>query len=192
MVRLVLAAAGFLAVLVLASCATLSKAECEAGNWRAIGISDGASGYPATHVENHVEACAEHGISVDHALYEQGRQQGLERYCTLERAERDGRRGRRNYGTCEGEMAVSFLLVHRAARSVGEIESRLASVDAELDALLAGLGNRDLTDADRRSIIADIESVRRSRSLLEHDLAAAERELARVRREEELRLVRSS
>lgn len=192
MVRLSLAAAAFVGALVLASCATLSEAECEAGDWRAIGISDGANGYPPSYIDNHIEACSEYGVAVDRQLYLQGREQGLERYCTLETAERDGRRGRRNYGTCEGEMAVSFLLVHRAARSVSEAEAKIDSVDAEIDGLFSRLSNRELSDAERTSIMLEIDSVRRTRFSLERALLDAERDLAEIRREEELRLARSS
>ena len=47
-----------LALLLLASCATLSEEECRAADWYQIGVNDGAEGRATDYVESHRRACA--------------------------------------------------------------------------------------------------------------------------------------
>ncbi|MFS4436929.1 DUF2799 domain-containing protein [Paracoccaceae bacterium GXU_MW_L88] len=84
-------AALLLSGLALAGCASLSEEQCAAGNWEEIGRRDGANGRTASYLANHSKACADLGIQPDAALWEAGRQQGLQYYCTPENAYREAR-----------------------------------------------------------------------------------------------------
>ncbi len=188
MLRFTLIAAAFCAAAILASCATLTKAECTAGDWRSIGVGDGANGYPASYVDNHISACAEHGISLNRELYEAGRQEGLRSYCRLEKAETDGRAGRTNFNTCQGEIGVAFNRVHTAGRALYDLNARITSLDAEINSAVSDLAKPDLKPEQREALRIKIRSLQDTRLVLERERSARETELATIRRTEEVRL----
>lgn len=173
---------------VLASCATLSEAECEAGDWRGIGIADGANGRPASYVDNHISACSEYGIGLDRQAYETGRQLGLTHYCRLERAQEEGLDGDRYYGVCEGELGVSFARVYDAGKAVYAREADYNSVESELESTIDSLARQDLSEAERQSLRFKAERLQIELRLLLNRISLAERRLADVRRTEERRL----
>lgn len=72
---------GALAI-ILNGCATLSETECASGNWYQLGYQDGKFGRDSDYVLNHESACIEYGVRLNRDQYEQGRQKGLEVYCT--------------------------------------------------------------------------------------------------------------
>ena len=72
---------GVIAV-ILSGCATLSETECASGNWYQIGYQDGKYGRDSDYILNHESACVEYGVRIDRNQYEQGRQKGLEVFCT--------------------------------------------------------------------------------------------------------------
>jgi hypothetical protein len=47
---------------IIQGCATLSESECEAADWRIIGLEDGAAGKPISQIGKHRKACAEYGV----------------------------------------------------------------------------------------------------------------------------------
>jgi hypothetical protein len=192
MLRFALVAAAFCAAAILASCATLTKAECAAGDWRSIGIGDGGNGYPASYVDNHVSACAEHGVLLDRQLYEAGRQEGLRAYCRLDRAESDGRAGRTNYNSCQGEIGVAFNRVHIAARALFDLNARITSLDSEISTSVANLAKPDLTAPQREALRVQIQSQQNTRLVLERERSTRETELATIRRTEEVRLTQAN
>ncbi len=87
------------------------------GDWRGIGVADGIHGYAANRLDDHVKACAEHGITPNRELYEAGRAEGLKVYCRLDRAADEGLANKPNYQVCSGELAVSFNLVYYEGRA---------------------------------------------------------------------------
>ena len=44
-------------MILLSSCATLSKQECLVGDWQAIGYNDGVAGYQSERLASHAKAC---------------------------------------------------------------------------------------------------------------------------------------
>lgn len=68
--------------ILLNGCATLSETECVSGNWYQVGYQDGKFGRDSDYILNHESACIEYGVRIDRNQYEQGRQKGLEVYCT--------------------------------------------------------------------------------------------------------------
>ncbi|MCD7058768.1 DUF2799 domain-containing protein [Pelagibacterium xiamenense] len=184
----------FLAVLiagaVLASCATLSEAECQTGDWRSIGIADGANGRPASYVDKHISACSEYGITLDRQSYEAGRQWGLTHYCRLDRAEEAGRDGDTYYGVCEGELGVSFQRVYAAAREVYDLEAQYNSAESELDSLIDQIAQEGLTDGERQALRLRAMLLQSDLRLAQNRISTAERRLADIRRIEEQRLSR--
>ena len=174
MSRLLLVCAALFAALLLASCATLSREQCEAGDWRAIGFNDGADGRPADRISSHAEACSEYGISVDNALYQTGRAEGLRVYCRLSNAERKGRSGERYFGVCEGELGVAFARVHAAGREVFNLEAELRRGDPTPEQVAALTRELTILQTERR--------------VLELRVRSADQSLSALRRQEENRL----
>ncbi|SDG59077.1 Protein of unknown function [Pelagibacterium luteolum] len=175
---------------VLAACASLSEEQCQSGDWRTIGFSDGAEGRPAGYVTNHSEACSEYGIVVDQALYGDGRVDGLRTYCRLANAERQGRSGERYYGVCEGELGVAFARVLAAGQDVYEARADINSLESEIDSANSRLRREGLTPEQVAQIQRDLFGLRLDRQSLQRSLRLAEMRLQSTRRNEEIRLAR--
>lgn len=188
MKRLVLLAGALAAMSVLAGCATLSREQCEAGDWRSVGISDGSRGLPLSELSEHVSACAEHGISINRELYAAGRDEGLRSYCRIDRAETEGRAGRTNYNSCQGDIGVSFNLVYDAAREVHRLERDIEVAESQVDNLLERITAPSLTEAERLQLKSDITTTQWQLDSLRDKLRFAERDLRDVYSDEERRL----
>lgn len=186
----------------LNGCATLSEAECVTGDWYGIGRGDGAQGRSHERLGEHIEACQSHGITPDHTLYEQGRQEGLLSFCTPQSGFRRGRLGGSYGGVCPAHLEGDFLagysdgrMVH-AAQSIYDaayndqqryiqdarnLESQIRTEEASLD-------DEALSDEQRRTIRSRIRQLRddRERALdqardAEWRLREAEREVSHLR-----------
>ncbi len=110
------------AALLLQGCATLSEDECLAADWWIIGHKDGSEGEPFALLAEHHEACAEHGIKPDRTAYAEGRQSGLQTYCSRFNGYRVGRNNSRYRGVCTGPLKESFLAGFRRGKEVREME----------------------------------------------------------------------
>jgi hypothetical protein len=133
-------AAALLAALLLGGCATLDRNECLQANWTDLGARDGQSGYPAARLEEHREACREHGIVPDDRSYLAGREQGLRYYCTAGNGYREGRRGAAYQRVCPLEAEADFLPEYELGRELyqleqdaNELRSRIAEHERALD-----------------------------------------------------------
>lgn len=158
MARLLLAFAALFLTAWLAGCATLTKSQCETGDWRGIGVSDGMHGYATSRFDEHVKACAEHGITPSRQLYDAGHAEGLMVYCRLDRAADEGLANRPNYLVCTGELGVSFNRVYYEGRQIHTERQRLAEMKSELDDLLGDLA--ETADAQtRRDLARDVRDL---------------------------------
>lgn len=188
MVRPLLLVLSLLLGAVLASCATLSEEQCQAGDWRAIGFNDGSRGRPADYIANHADACSEYGIAVDQALYADGRQDGLRQYCRLANAEAEGLSGDRYYGVCPGELGVSFARVHRAADAIHEATARINSIDSRITSLIGRIGQPDQTPEQIEALRLQLRSLQADRRSQQSRVWSLEQQLAQIRRVEQARL----
>ena len=92
-------------MVLLSSCATLSKEECTVGNWQTIGYNDGVAGYYSDRLAAHAKACAKVGTAPDYQAWERGRVLGLKQYCTVDNAYNIGKRGKTINSVCPAEAA---------------------------------------------------------------------------------------
>lgn len=90
-------------------CATLSKDECLRGDWYNIGFTDGTRGYTAARFEQHLDACKAYQVLPQRAEYLQGRQAGLEHYCTPHNGYTVGKAAADYSGVCPPEREEPFL-----------------------------------------------------------------------------------
>lgn len=70
-----------LVCVLLTGCASLSKEECQRGDWFHVGYTDGTEGYTEARFNEHIQACESYHIQPNQTLYQQGREQGLQMYC---------------------------------------------------------------------------------------------------------------
>ncbi|MDN3640589.1 DUF2799 domain-containing protein [Simiduia curdlanivorans] len=98
----------FSLVMLLASCATMNKEECEVADWRAVGYQHGAKGQSATAFENYQKDCSKHQIKADFSAFKQGHQQGIDEYCIYERGMELGRAGANYNNQCPSSRYERF------------------------------------------------------------------------------------
>lgn len=178
----------FLMLCLLAGCATLSKAQCQTGDWRAIGQADGAAGLPLTRLAEHSEACTKHGFRVDEGLYKAGRDLGLRAYCTTDNAAQVGLAGKTYHNVCQGEMGVSFARIHREANDVYSVDQDISRIQAEIATKTEQLVDPKLTQEQRAKLSANIKELNWDLSRLFERRAREEAELRQVMLEEQRRL----
>ena len=158
-------------------CATLSESECVTGDWFGIGRADGAQGRSYNRLGEHIEACQAHGITPDHALYEDGRQQGLISFCTPESGFRRGRLGSSYGGVCPAHLEADFLAGFSDGRLVNAAQSaydtayndqsrylqQARNLEDQIRHEEISLDNSALTDDQRQTIRARIRQLRNDR-----------------------------
>ncbi|MFT6656998.1 DUF2799 domain-containing protein [Maritalea sp.] len=186
--RIIVLAFSVILLSVLAACATLSKAQCQAGDWQNVGEFDGRMGYSFARFSEHSEACNKHGIAVDRDLYDKGYSKGLKLYCTPENAAKVGLAGKSYYNVCTGEMGKSFLRIHRQANNIYSIDNDIGSLQAQIEALTENLADPATSQTDRERIVDDIRSLNDDISRKLRDRAREDAELRQVMLEEQTRL----
>ncbi len=164
----VLACTLFFMLMTCFGCATLDKDECINADWFSIGLEDGAKGRKASHIGEHRKACAKHGVSPDFAVYERGRQQGLEEYCTPRNGYYQGNAGRRYNGACPAHLEAAYLRalnqgrdVYNYAKQVEHQQRDLKKQYQLLDAI-----EQDIADSEDQLVKPGV-SPKRRRQLLE-------------------------
>lgn len=184
----ILAAAAGGVVMLLGSCATMSAEQCQAGDWSGQGFADGAAGLTMSRLNDHAEACAEHGITPDASAYGEGREHGLVEYCRPERGFREGRTGSAYAGVCPSYLEADFLpayhdgqIVYQAdqalvsARSLVDTHgNRLEELDEKIVAKQAEARADGLTDQQREAIRNRIQEIRRERAETEREWRRAQ------------------
>ena len=181
---LITAAAAAGAALALGSCATMSAEQCMAGDWSGQGYADGQSGLTMSRLDEHAEACAEHGVAPDAAAYAAGRRQGLVHYCTPYKGFEVGRTGSGYAGVCPSDLEADFMPAYRDGQIVHEVEQALANARGRVDSLGDRLEELDdkitakqaearaegLTEQQREQIRNRIQEIRRERADTERDV----------------------
>ncbi len=155
-----------LALLLLNGCASLSEGQCEKGNWAHIGEKDGANGWPATRLADHYDACAKYGIRPDVALYQQGYQRGLVRYCVPPSGFSEGRNNATYFHQCPRETEAAFLAAWEAGSDVAVLDSEISNIDSRISNAKDKIDDKKTSDDKRdelRRRIRDLEYQRSGR-----------------------------
>ncbi len=69
------------ALLLAAGCTTLTRDDCLANNWYAVGLQDGLVGAPRTRFNHHARFCQRFGVQANLVAYDMGRERGLAEFC---------------------------------------------------------------------------------------------------------------
>lgn len=188
--RLLLSIGLFVGLAFLAGCATLSKSQCQTGDWQQIGFGDGASGATSSRFADHQEACSEHGITVDRAQYMQGYNRGLQQYCTPAKAAEVGIAGRSYKNVCQGQEGISFQRVYAAAQDVYEVDQEIESIQNEIEQITQKLANASTTQTERDKLARDLNWLNLDLNRAYRTRSREERELRNLQAQEEARLAR--
>lgn len=184
-------------VLGAAGCATLNEEQCRVGDWRGVGLNDGAEGRPMGRIEDHAKACAKYGALPDPRAYENGREQGLRAFCTPVRGFREGREGDTYHDVCPEETEGPFLQAYsdgrrvhaaeaaadRAASEASSARSRADRLDKDIRSEEAKLADTTLTDAQKEVVRSTVRRLRNDRERALDEADRAEREERRARRD---------
>ena len=138
-----------IALMVLSACASISEEECLAADWYSIGVEDGSKGYPMSRIGNYRKDCAEVGVAPDADEYAEGRDYGLETFCTYERGYSEGKRGFSNKAVCPpGQLEAEFMQGYKAGhyiygvnQQIRSLERDLAEVNQEVDEIRGDMDN---------------------------------------------------
>lgn len=169
----------------LQGCASLSRQECERGDWAALGYQDGMRGYRESRLEDHVRACSEYRIAPDVSDYRRGRQRGLQQvYCLPGSGYQQGLDGSRYRDVCPDGMAAGFLAafrygseIHRLQAQASELGTEISERDERIEQL-----DKDIRKIRRKLRLLE-DADRETSRQLKHALRGASRE-----RDEERRL----
>lgn len=146
-------------LLAAAGCATYSKEECSSGNWSAIGEQDGRDGRTPDKFDLHVKACKLDRSAASRTLYLEGREKGLQSYCTDIRGYREGSLGQQYLNTCPQALESQFLKGYSLGRKIYQVESRQSDV---ADALRAASNPQEeqRLEAENARLKSEIEKLR--------------------------------
>ena len=170
--RIVLLSAILLAV---AACSQLSQEECLYMNWHAHGVMDGVKGAPSPKAYEYQQRCDRFGVQVDVTAYEEGRQEGVQQYCTLDNGFVVGMRGDKYQNACPHDIERAFLGGYQPGRSlylavvgVNEAKARvnaasttISRAESQIDRISRQLDGPDLTDDQRRELRHRIRELER-------------------------------
>lgn len=150
------------------ACSTVSREECLAGDWRQIGIADGAEGYGPDRLTWQRRACRGTGVTPDAAAWARGREAGLRLYCTPAKAYAVGREGRPLREGCTPAELARLQPAYDHGRKYWDYEMRIQDLrrdirDARRDwvGLPPGAPDRAFLPLRRMTAINDIRMLER-------------------------------
>jgi hypothetical protein len=168
--KLRIAGASLVALLVLNGCASMNADECAMSEWHTIGFEDGSRGYTAERLGDHRKACARHGVSPDLRAYQAGRDEGLQQFCQPARGFGLGENGGRYNGVCAGHLEPPFLDAYRSGYHLYNLRSNVSSATHQIDARKRELDDIKEKIRSKEAALIDKDTATEERVLLLADL----------------------
>jgi hypothetical protein len=149
-----LAALSVLMLCAVSGCATLNKSECVNADWKMIGMEDGTSGRPQSHIGKHRSACAKFNIVPDLDAYQQGHAEGITRYCTELNGFESGKRGAVYNGVCPPNLESLFLDGYYYGRRFYTERQRIKNLSSAIQSRKKKVENikEDILEKEKRLI----------------------------------------
>ena len=183
---------------IVAGCAGgMTRADCEAADWSALGFADGREGAPEKVSVKRFSACE--GAAVDRAVYASARAEGHAAYCTSAGGFDAGRLGQEYHEVCapaqepeflagyaDGEKLHALVLAEREAERARK--SALDALDQHaflLKAVDKRAASSTIDNEGRESARQEAASRRRDIARLEQNLPKMEAAIATARAERE-------
>lgn len=166
-----------LVALVLGGCASLSEDQCRTADWESIGYLDGTRGYSSGRIGEHSEACAKVSITPDRTLYEEGRNRGLEEFCTPRNGVRFGEQGSAYGGVCPAHLESGFLRGYDIGRDLRALQEHMQQLQSEVQRVQTRLqqNNPPPNEYERDQLIYRLRDLEREYGRAESDYRQAER-----------------
>lgn len=123
--------------LLLSSCASMNKVDCFYTDWYAKGLADGAAGATMDKFNRYVKDCSRHGVTPERSDYTDGRQKGLESYCTQSHGYEVGRFGHQYRFVCPSSLERDFLSGYNPGKRLHDAENAIESIDSNIDNLMS-------------------------------------------------------
>lgn len=164
-----------LLIFLLSGCASLSKQECQQGNWEIIGHHDGANGKAYQYLNQHSKACGKYGITPDANAYQRGRLAGLKSYCIESKGYQVGKNAQEFNEVCSGQARTNFITGYQRG-----LEQALLDIDAEMGEKNSDLVNKAL-EVSRLKGQTDESLTKRLKSL-ESDLKSLQEKKRKIHR----------
>lgn len=169
--KIVLAA---VAAALMAGCSTLSKEQCEMGDWHEIGRVDGTKGQTMERFQKHVKACGEFGVTPSREVYSKGRSVGLTTFCTPENGMSIGRNGTTYKNVCPANLERAFLKKYKIGKEMYGIESQMKQIDYDIESIDTQFDNAKLSRSDRSRLRGDQRRLEREKGRLQKRLTMIE------------------
>ena len=99
-----------------------------------LGERDGVSGVPGERIERYVNQCSDYDIVVDAEAYEQGRQLGLQTYCSRESGYMVGMQNETYRDVCLGTLRQGFLDAYSTGQAIYVAKAAMLSADNRIRA----------------------------------------------------------
>lgn len=160
----------------LSGCASMSEGECLTANWFDKGYSDGSHGMPLSLLADHAEACSKVQVTPNSTLYNQGRNEGLKKYCTPENVQREGRLGRSFSYVCPAHLESGLYRHYEDGKRVYTAEQKIDSLNRQSNELERKLRKTDDNDK-RQRIRKELRELDRQLSRAREDMRYEERRL---------------
>lgn len=172
--RLSLIIMGGVLALLQISCASMSKEECQMGNWYDYGHRDASKGASSELFMEHSEACTKHGVSGNKEQYMAGFKEGLKEFCTPENGYQFGIGGGQYKNTCPPALHTKFNASYKKGKEIYDINSQIRSLESDVDRLSNNMVDPKLTTSERTKAAFDLREKERRKSDLEKRLLVIE------------------
>lgn len=154
---------GILLVLTLVGCASLSKQECLAADWKLIGFEDGSQGKPESTIGAHRKSCAKVNVTPDLAQYQLGHREGARKFCVKSTAYKLGVSGGAYYNVCPPDLEPTFLRAYQTGQELYNITRQISAIQSELDRYSDDIHNIEADIREHEEIIVDSPESRSTR-----------------------------
>ncbi|MGD1932988.1 MAG: DUF2799 domain-containing protein [Candidatus Phaeomarinobacter sp.] len=183
-----------LTLLTLSACATMTADQCAAADWQAVGYEDAMEGRAASHLQQHIAACTDHGITANETNYMAGHTQGATAFCTPTNGFKQGIGGKPNTNICPDDLANAFSVTYEAGRglytrkrAVTQAENDLATLERRMQALETSISNNEnaiatlgLSQANRSQVQAQLNADRSEHQRLSKQRKRAQEQVRRT------------
>jgi len=164
--------AAALVLLSLTGCASLSESDCRGGDWYNIGVRDGANGRGEDYVAEHTAACQKIGVVPDHDRWLEGRDRGLERYCTARNGYRVGEVGGSYNEVCFAGAELEFNRGYELGLRMNQAKGKLERIENEIRIIENTLNTKgdNLSDQEKQQLQYRLRQYEYDRGYLRRDV----------------------
>ncbi|OFZ28562.1 MAG: hypothetical protein A2622_05575 [Bdellovibrionales bacterium RIFCSPHIGHO2_01_FULL_40_29] len=143
-----------LAVVIVSSCTTLSKKDCQTINWYEWGKSDALKGKTSMVFTDYTKTCSKHGIALDKDNYIKGRVEGLKNFCTYKNGEQFAHKGETYRSVCPQQWEPEFLKGYQLGKRNYELEQK----ERELELRKQDLEEQEAKLRSRQAILSSLKT----------------------------------